>query len=66
MATIKRIRIYLEPGFDEDVVDSVCDSFEGADFWYGDSFVRFRGSGERLQEFKRALTTNGIKLANDK
>lgn len=55
--------VYLEDGFDYYAVSDVCDSIPGADIWPSEPFVRFVGSGEELEEFKRTLTHFGFKVS---
>lgn len=58
----KRYKVYLEDNFDEGMVDTLCDMFPGASFFYGDKYVKYRGCGEGLEAFKRFLGTYGIKV----
>lgn len=55
-------RIYFAKGFDEELVDNICDNVNGSDFWYGQGYARYKGTGEGLEEFKRILNQNGVQI----
>lgn len=55
-------RVYFEEGFDEELVDNICDGIPETDFWYSQGYARYKGTGEGLEEFKRILTQNGVKI----
>lgn len=52
-----RYNIYFEDNYDVDGVDEICEIFPEAQQWYEDKKVRFHGTAERYQEFRRAVAT---------
>lgn len=58
----KRYKIYLEDNFDEGMLDTLCDLFPGASFFYGNKYLKYYGYGEGLEALKRFLASYGIKV----
>lgn len=60
-----RQTVYLKHATDDDL-DELYEKYNEVDFMYGDSFVRFYGSPERLQELIRYAEAQGYepKLSN--
>lgn len=57
-----KAKVYFVDDFDECKVDMVCDEISGTSFWFGNNYAKFRGSGEKFEEFKRLLVDLGIKI----
>lgn len=49
--------IHFRDGYDVDAVDEIVWDFAEANHYYEDNEVRFCGTPERLEEFKRAISS---------
>lgn len=49
--------IHFRDGYDVDAVDEIVWDFAEANHYYEDNEVRFCGTTERLEEFKRAISS---------
>lgn len=49
--------IYFSENFDEDAVDEISENFTEVTNWHEENKYRFFGTPERLEEFKRAIST---------
>lgn len=47
--------IHLEEGYSSAFVDMLCETVDGADYYYFDNYIKFRGSESELNDFKNAL-----------
>lgn len=57
----KRYKVYLEDGFNEGLVDTLCDMCKHVDFSYGDKYIKYVGTDEGVEALKKLLETYGIK-----
>lgn len=57
-----RRHLILAADFNVDLVDELCEEYPELDYLYCDSFLRFYGTPERLQEIFRACKAKGIKF----
>lgn len=57
-----RKHIILADDFDVDAVEDLYDEFNEVDYFYGDCFIRFYGTPERLQEVLRACKNKAIRI----
>lgn len=49
--------VHFKENWDADAVDEICWDFAEATPYFDENEVRFYGTAERLEEFKRAIAT---------